>query len=210
MARRGDGYGSREIAFALQRSIRAVYIKLEKKQWHEGRRDRPVCPRSLPGQAPGRDRGAKMRKPRPKVKFVKLDQLAKIQPKYSGAVGAYITETDTIYVDVGLPKVTHGSRTAALRHEVGHRIIALAGIKCASEDQEERFCLWWELFTTPKRFISWTERLAREDALGGLSWTNVADRPAIARVICRKLGRGFPARKLMAALKEQGHLESHG
>lgn len=123
-----------------------------------------------------------------KIKRVKLDLLAKIQPEYRNAYGAYKEETDTIYLDINLPRRPVPSSRAVLQHEKAHALACKAGLVMPAAD-EERFCELFALATTPAPGLSQPEVIARGLLWPGLSWSRSAHRNAILSKIIQFVGK---------------------
>lgn len=113
-----------------------------------------------------------------KIKRVKLEALAKIQPQYANAYGAYQEETDTIYLDIDLPRRPVPSSRAVLQHERAHALICRAKLGLKSAD-EERFCELFALATTPAPALSAAELIARDLLWPGLSWSHFSHRNSL-------------------------------
>lgn len=117
-----------------------------------------------------------------KVKKVKLDSLAKIQPSYSNAYGVYVEDTDTIYLDISLPKRPVPSCRAVLQHERAHALLCKAKVKLKPRE-EERFCELYALATTAPGGLMQSEVIARSLLWPGMSWKRPSDRFRIVKHI---------------------------
>lgn len=113
-----------------------------------------------------------------KIKRIKLDMLAKIQPGFSNAYGVYVEDTDTIYVDIDLPKKPIPSATAVLQHERAHALLCKARVKLTA-CEEERFCELFAMASTTPQGLTQGEVIARELLWPGLAWKRPKDRAKI-------------------------------
>lgn len=113
-----------------------------------------------------------------RIKRLKLEMLAKIQPQYSNAYGAYDEDSDTIYVDIDLPKKPIPSAGAVLQHERAHALLCKAKVKLRAQE-EERFCELFALASTPPGGLTQAEAIARDLLWPGLAWKRAHDRSKI-------------------------------
>lgn len=113
-----------------------------------------------------------------KIKRIKLEMLAKIQPGFSNAYGVYVEDTDTIYVDIDLPKKPIPSAAAVLQHEKAHALLCKARVKLRPQE-EERFCELYAMASTTPMGLSQTDLISRDLIWPGLSWKRPKDRAKI-------------------------------
>lgn len=131
-----------------------------------------------------------------KIKRVNLKSISSIQPKYSGAWGAYIPETDTIYVDSSLPTEAIPSRQTVTQHEVAHSILHKANIILHSAT-EERLCWLYALATASEAGLTHTEVHAKIAIFLNKRWSRKCDRQSMIKTIA--IACGLNPRVIMKA-----------